>query len=1241
MSSSKDSAYKMIYSIVFICFLLSGASGLIYEVIWTRMLTNVFGGTTLAVSTVLTVFLGGLAVGSYFGGKYIDHVKKPLLTYGLLELAIGIYGLLVPFIFSQQFLSPVWHNIVQLFESVQFLSYIVRFIICIILLALPTVMMGATLPVLSRYLTNVRSDIITLNVGMLYTINTFGAILGTFLAGFVFLPNLGVTTSIYIAVSINLLLAIAVILLAKLNSNVQADTPESYPAIEKSVSNKTTVIKDDIPEDVIKVSMLAFAVSGFVALVFEVVWTRVLTLVLGSSTYAFSTMLTTFLTGLALGAAVMTKLQEKLERPVFWTGVILCAIGVSGFLTSCFFNDLPWLFLSRAQKLPDTDSWLLLTMVRFVVCSAIMFMPTFLSGMIFPLVIRIYSSKPDHIGESVGKLYSLNTLGSIIGSFSSGFIFIPLFGVFGSGIQTTSKVAIIVAILMGLLMIFKDTKINPKLNAKQIQVANSWVYIGIGLTLFANIFLMPQWDKSIMTTGVAIYHALSYKTMTKEQFFNAFKSKSTQETIKFYKEGLVTVVTITATEGSNTTLLKNNGKVDAGTPTDGDGPSNADMITQILLGQLPLLLHKGNPENVLVVGLGSGCTTGSVVRWPSIKSVKVCEIEKAVIDGDKYFEAPEGKDPLGGNGAPLNPSRNPLAERVKAINTDGRNYLLTTAEKFDIIISQPADPWVQGASALFTKEFWELGAKHLKPGGLFCEWIQLYSITPEYLGVLVNTFKESFGTYENGKKVKDGYVYLFRPGLAGEVLLIGSNDPLELDIAQISDRLKTSFVAMGSAGKLEVKTKDDLARVSIKDAQDIASQLLLGNDQIQDFVTEQTKKISRLKNLPLNQRINTDDNVIIEFEAPKKLHLFYAPIPENIGSISDSTDGDVLKYFVNYGETPVKQATFAANLALKHIQKSNPYSGVDPRKDVNLKIASYLANKSLQLSPTALGYFASYQVNQRFGKQIESQDALTQMKIAPKPSAEDWIALGQIKAAEGDLAGALGCFRSGFQTDSNNAEALSKAGEALFGLAIKSNSKDQLMESLSLFQKGRTLDPYNVTAWSGEGNVYFTLASTFKEYKNIPLAEQAYLNSFMADINYWPARLNYGKLLYGQGPNRYNEAVENLNHLVRRLNPQNPEARYIVGKILQYQGNLNYAYQYLQSAIQTGLSGTQLADAQSQLQNIQIQIQQGQNPQQQQQTNQVKQSEPSGDAKTEAAKKLLNIQGNVEEKPSTETEMSQ
>ena len=446
------SSYNLIYLIIFGCFLVSGISALIYEVVWTRMLTYVFGGTTLAVSTVLTAFLGGLAIGSYFGGKYIDHFKKPLLAYGILELTIGIYGLLVPIIFSDNFLGPIWQTVVQMFESVQFISYIVRFFISVILLALPTILMGATLPVLSRYLTNVRSDIVPFNVGALYTINTTGAIIGTFFSGFVFLPVFGVNTTVYIAAFLNLALALAVIFLARANQKVQADTPDSALSAGKAADLEVVIAEsgEEIPKKLIKLTMLGFVVSGFVALVYEVTWTRTLTLVFGSSTYAFSTMLVTFLIGLALGTALMTKLQEKIERPVFWIGAILCGIAASGFLTACFFNELPWMFLSKAQKLPDdpATSWFLLTMHRFFISSGVMFLPTFLSGMIFPLVIRVYSANPDHVGESVGKLYSLNTLGAILGSFTSGFIFIPLFGILGSGIQTTTKLAILIALGM-------------------------------------------------------------------------------------------------------------------------------------------------------------------------------------------------------------------------------------------------------------------------------------------------------------------------------------------------------------------------------------------------------------------------------------------------------------------------------------------------------------------------------------------------------------------------------------------------------------------------------------------------------------------------------------------------------------------------------------------------------------------------------------------------------------------------
>lgn len=1237
------SAYNIIYSIVFICFLLSGISGLIYEVVWTRMLTYVFGGTTLAVSTVLTAFLGGLALGSYLGGRFIDNFKKPLLAYGVLELIIGIYGLFVPFIFSDNFLAPIWQTVVQVFEGVQFISYLVRFLISIILLAIPTVMMGATLPILSRYLTNVRPDIIPFNVGALYTINTAGAILGAFFSGFVFLPSFGVTPTIYIAAFLNLMLAALVIFLAKANKKLQADTPETKYDKKADLETLISQSQEDIPLELVKLTMIALMISGFVALVFEVVWTRTLTLVFGSSTYAFSTMLVTFLTGLTVGTAVMTKFHEKLERPVFWVGAILCGIAFTSFLTACFFNELPWTFLSRAQKLPDdpTSSWFLLTIHRFTVSSLVMFLPTFLSGMIFPLVIRIYSARPDHIGESVGKLYSLNTLGAIIGSFTSGFIFIPLFAFLGSGIQNTTKLAILISLGFGLYLIYRDTANNPATTEKQLKISTSWIYITAAIGIIANLFVMPPWDKSIMTTGVAIYHSLSYKNLSREQFFNIFKFDTAKEKIKLYKEGLTTVVTVTGDPQGNTTLLKNNGKVDAGVPTDGDGPSQADMVTQVLLGQLPLLLHNNEPENALVIGLGSGCTAGSVVRYPSIKNVKVCEIEKGVIDADKYFEPPMDKSPLDGNGSPLNKSRNPLAEKVKAIYTDGRNYLLTTKEKFDIIISQPADPWVQGASSLFTKEFWELGAKHLKKNGLFCEWIQLYSITPEYLGVLVNSFKEAFS----------GSVYLFRPGLAGEVLLIGSNDSLEIDVGKIEQRIKTTFTATSTkAGSIEVKTIDDLSRVSLHDSVDIISQLLLGTDQVTQFADLLTSKVPRLKSKPLKNRINTDDNVIIEFEAPKKLHLFYAPIAENLDSVAKSTDGNIEKYLVNYGNTKEKQGEFLARLAFTHVKKASVTEASQLLSDPNLKIAEYLAKRAVELNPTVTSYVALYSVNLKKGNKIESEHYFAKAETAPNRSAYDYIALGQVKATNDNLDGAISAFRSATQVDLKNDKAWAKLGESVFNKAQISNSKGLFDESLTYFKKSRELFPYNVEAWSGEGNVYFTYASRFKQFEYIPLAEEAYKKAFKADLNYWPSRLNYAKILYGQGPSRYEEAFKQFTHIISRLNPQNAEARYLTAKILQSQGNLVQAFQQYQLAIQFGLNEKQTEDANEQLKIIQDQVQRQQTggqfqpppPPKAEEQVQKQDTVPQEEEKVEEGKedealqKLLQIQGKIKEEPTSQ-----
>src|SRR5262245_25280804 len=329
LSSSTES--PVLSFLIFCCFLLSGVTGLVYQVVWLRLLIHVFGGTTLAVSTLLTAFLGGLALGSYLFGRYVDRLLRPghtLILYALLELVIGLYGILTLGLFHQTFLGPVWKALYTIFASYPFLSYLLRFVFVVMVLLVPTVCMGATLPVLSKFMATSRQHMV-FDIGKLYTINTWGAVLGTLGAGFYLLPSFGITRTIIITAIANGLIALAGLgMYFFWRPDPQQEAVEALPAppVIETELDGGSVAAAPAPEAVstktVRLVLVCFALSGFAALLLEVAWTRVLTLVLGSSSYAFTTMLATFLVGLALGSYVMTHLSGYIKRPILVLGVI-------------------------------------------------------------------------------------------------------------------------------------------------------------------------------------------------------------------------------------------------------------------------------------------------------------------------------------------------------------------------------------------------------------------------------------------------------------------------------------------------------------------------------------------------------------------------------------------------------------------------------------------------------------------------------------------------------------------------------------------------------------------------------------------------------------------------------------------------------------------------------------------------------------------------------------------------------
>jgi spermidine synthase len=757
---------------VFALFLFSGATSLAYQVIWTRMLIRTFGATSFAVSTVLAAFMAGLALGSYLFGRMIDRRGNPILTYGILELGIGAFALVFPLAIAA--LGPLYRSLYVGLEGQFYTLSLIRFLLSFTLVLIPATMMGGTLPVLSRYVARTLSNL-TFRVGWLYSINTFGAVLGTFATGFVLLPALGMAMSTYTAVAANVAIFLISVFLSRGDTGppvqVEAETGEAHsrpsPAYEKIV-------------------LVAFLFTGLAALSAEVIWTRVLTLVVGTTTYAFTTMLTTFLLGLALGSAVFARIAQKYARPRTLFALLVLAIGFLVFASTVAFGRLPILYMDLYGSIEQT--WFHITSVQFLLSFALFIIPTFLMGGTFPLVARIYATDLARVGSRIGTAYAFNTVGSILGSFIGSFVLLNLLGV-EHGMIAVSLIYLAVGVVLFLAV---AEKMRPRLRA-----AGALAVVGVAAIMLA---LSPGWDRKLMTSAVYVY-ASNYGDV------EGLRKMMERREILFYDEG--PGATVSVERVANLLSIRIDGKVDAS--------NSRDMITQELISHLPLLLH-ARPDTVLLIGLGSGVSLGSAQTY-DVRHIDCIELLDNVVDAAHYFDEISGdamEDP-----------------RVKMIIGDGRNHVRLTEKDYDVIISQPTNPWISGVGDLFTVEFFREARERLKPGGVMCAWFQIYHMgDPELRATLkafVSVFPHSTLWFSN----------------ESDVVLIGSLEPVSID-SGVLGRMKRPQVSR------------DLARVGIDEPADLLAAYLMDEESLRAFAGRA-------------DRIHTDDNMLVEYRAGRRI----------------------------------------------------------------------------------------------------------------------------------------------------------------------------------------------------------------------------------------------------------------------------------------------------------------------------------------------------------------------------------
>jgi spermidine synthase len=692
----------------------SGCAALIYEVVWFQMLELVIGSTAISIGVLLVSFMGGLCLGSLLAGRVLKPRIPAFRTWALLEAGIGLLGVAV--LFGLPWLAGLY----AASDPGGTTGFVFRAILCLVCLLPPTVLMGATLPTVSRVVETNRAGVAWM--GLVYGANTLGAVVGALLAGFCLLRLYDVHTATWVAVGVNGLLA--AIGLCWPSRSYGAGAGDDMPA------------KTRAQEDFCSTVQVVVGLSGMCALGAEVIWTRLLSLMLGGTTYTFSIILGVFLLGLGLGSAVGSFLARESRAPGRVLGICqLLLAGAIAWAAYILARSLPyWPISPNLSKSIWFNFQLDLLRCLYAILPA-----TVLWGASFPLGLAA-AGKPGHDpGRLVGRLYAVNTLGAIFGALVFSTLLITWIGT-----QQAQRALILVSAISGGLMLLRSGKSDAQAQPlKQPRTSPRTLLALLGAAGAASFLV---WSVPPLPWPLVAYGRY-------------LPGKSELGTPLYVGEGMNASVAVTELS----TGVRNfhvSGKIEASS-------DQRDMRLQRMLGHIPALFHVA-PRSVLVVGCGAGVTAGSFLTHPGLERLTLCEIEPLIPKVVANFFAQENHHLL----------QDP---RVRLVFDDARHFVLTTREKFDVITSDPIHPWVKGAASLYTKEYFELCRRHLKPGGMVTQWVPLYESNLAVVRSEIATFFEVFpdGTIWSNDDLGEGY----------DLVLLGQVGPLLLDVDALQQRL--------------------------------------------------------------------------------------------------------------------------------------------------------------------------------------------------------------------------------------------------------------------------------------------------------------------------------------------------------------------------------------------------------------------------------------------------------------------
>jgi predicted membrane-bound spermidine synthase len=724
-----------------ICFVLSGAAGLMYESIWSRYLGLFVGHAAYAQVIVLVIYLGGMSAGAAIAARRADRIREPLIWYAAIEVGVGLLGVF----FHEIFQATTSFAYASIFPALAggWALVTMKWTLAALLILPQSVLLGMTFPLMtSGFLRRVSSDGKQDSgrvLGVLYFANSIGAAAGVLVAGFYLIGAVGLPGTILTAAIINIVVGLAVYGGVRLTQDDATDSPAA-PAADSVPARPPTVSPPVAPSPLMELPVLwrvMLAIAAGTALssfFYEIAWVRMLSLVLGSATHSFELMLSAFILGLAIGAFWVRGRADRFRDPIRVLAVTQWAMGALAIATlTAYLASFNWMAFLIQALAQNPEGYHLFTVAKYGIAVAVMVPATFCAGITLPLITRILIGAGG--GErSIGAVYSVNTLGSIIGVVLAALILMPLVGLKALLISGG-----VIDMALGVWLMFIAGRTRADTRRFAVALVGATVLVVAGGAINANF------DRGILSSGVFRYGT-------------APKPGERDRGVVFYRDGRTATVSVRKSEDGSVSIATN-GKPDASlspgwfagdTATAAPSRLDGDESTQVLL-PLTTLAHMPKATRAAVIGNGSGMSSHFLLGSPAIKDLVTIDIEPEMINGSRQFY-PANKRVFDD-------------QRSHFVHDDAKSYFAASNRKFDLILSEPSNPWVSGVSGLFTDEFYQRVRTYLTPDGVFGQWLHLYEIDDGLVLSVIKAVHKNFASYE---------IYL---SADVDILIVASNKP--------------------------------------------------------------------------------------------------------------------------------------------------------------------------------------------------------------------------------------------------------------------------------------------------------------------------------------------------------------------------------------------------------------------------------------------------------------------------------